>query len=160
MGSPEPPGCPATTAFWWTHGLQAAPDVSPPATSPGTTTPSLGRRIRVEHWDTAIGQGSHAAGALLGEDAPYTRLPYFFTDQYDLGIEYVGNVGPGGFDEVVVRGDEEGRVFTAFWLAGGRCWPGCTSTTGTRSTRSVPWWDGGSTREAAGREVELGDVAE
>ena len=45
------------------------------------------------------------AGALLGDDTPYTRLPYFFTDQYDLGMEYVGNVGPEGFDEVVVRGD-------------------------------------------------------
>ena len=82
--------------------------------------PVLGRRIRVEHWDTAIEQGTHVAGALLGDDAPYTRLPYFFTDQYDLGMEYVGNVGPEGFDEVVVRGDEAGRVFTAFWLGQGR----------------------------------------
>jgi hypothetical protein len=51
---------------------------------------------------------------------PYDRLPYFFTDQYDLGMEYVGNVGPDGYDDVVLRGDPDGRVFTAFWLQGGR----------------------------------------
>ena len=55
---------------------------------------------------------------MLGHDEPYTRLPYFFTDQYDLGMEYVGGVGPDGFDELVVRGDEAGRVLTAFWVRG------------------------------------------
>ena len=80
--------------------------------------PVLGHRIRVEHWDTAIEQGRHAARVMLGADEPYTRLPYFFTDQYDLGMEYVGSVGPDGFDEVIVRGDEKGRLFTAFWLRG------------------------------------------
>jgi 3-phenylpropionate/trans-cinnamate dioxygenase ferredoxin reductase subunit len=81
--------------------------------------PVLGRRLRVEHWDTAIEQGRTAAHALLGEAPTYDRLPYFFTDQYDLGMEYVGNVGPDGYDEVVLRGDTSaagGRTFTAFWL--------------------------------------------
>jgi 3-phenylpropionate/trans-cinnamate dioxygenase ferredoxin reductase component len=55
---------------------------------------------------------------MLGRDEPYTRLPYFFTDQYDLGMEYVGSVDPDGPEEVVVRGDEEARVHTAFWLRG------------------------------------------
>ena len=100
--------------------LEAAPGVFAAGDVAQHDHPVLGRRIRVEHWDTAIEQGTHVAGALLGEEAPYTRLPYFFTDQYDLGMEYVGNVGPEGFDEVVVRGDEEGRVFTAFWLGGGQ----------------------------------------
>jgi NADPH-dependent 2,4-dienoyl-CoA reductase/sulfur reductase-like enzyme len=85
--------------------------------------PVLGRRIRVEHWDTAIHQGRAAARAMLGDDAPYERLPYFFTDQYDLGMEYVGHAGPAGSgaepDEVVVRGDEAARVLTAFWLREG-----------------------------------------
>jgi 3-phenylpropionate/trans-cinnamate dioxygenase ferredoxin reductase component len=82
--------------------------------------PTLGR-IRVEHWDNAIQQGKHAARAMLGDDAAYDRQPYFFTDQYDLGMEYVGHVGPGGYDEVVVRGDLTGdRVFTALWLKDGR----------------------------------------
>lgn len=77
--------------------------------------PLLGR-IRVEHWDTAIQQGKHAARAMLGDEAPYDRQPYFFTDQYDLGMEYVGHVGRDGYDEVVLRGDRAGRVLTAFWI--------------------------------------------
>ena len=99
--------------------LEAAPGVYAAGDVAQHDHPVLGRRIRVEHWDTAIEQGTHVAGALLGEEAPYTRLPYFFTDQYDLGMEYVGNVGPEGFDEVVVRGDEKGRVFTAIWRGRG-----------------------------------------
>ena len=77
--------------------------------------PTLGR-IRVEHWDNAIQQGRHAARAVLGDDAAYERMPYFFTDQYDLGMEYVGHVGPGGYDEVVIRGDTAARVVTALWV--------------------------------------------
>jgi 3-phenylpropionate/trans-cinnamate dioxygenase ferredoxin reductase component len=82
--------------------------------------PVLGRRLRVEHWDNAIQQGRAAARVMLGGDDPYERLPYFFTDQYDLGMEYVGSVGPDGYDEVVLRGDVGTRVFSAFWLQGGR----------------------------------------
>jgi 3-phenylpropionate/trans-cinnamate dioxygenase ferredoxin reductase component len=78
--------------------------------------PELGRRLRVEHWDTAIEQGKVAARNMAGDDVVYDRMPYFFTDQYDLGMEYVGNVGPEGYDDVVLRGDLAGRVFTAFWL--------------------------------------------
>ena len=81
--------------------------------------PTLGR-IRVEHWDTAIHQGQHAARSMLGHDAPYARQPYFFTDQYDLGMEYVGHVGPAGYDEVVIRGNPAERVFTALWIKGSR----------------------------------------
>jgi len=77
--------------------------------------PLLGR-VRVEHWDTAIHQGRHAARSMLGDDEPYTRQPYFFTDQYDLGMEYVGHVGPNGYDELVIRGDFASRVTTAFWI--------------------------------------------
>jgi 3-phenylpropionate/trans-cinnamate dioxygenase ferredoxin reductase component len=82
--------------------------------------PVLGRRIRVEHWDNAIHQARAAARVMLGGDQPYDRLPYFFTDQYDLGMEYVGSVGPNGYDEVVLRGDVSTRVFTALWLKGRR----------------------------------------
>ncbi len=82
--------------------------------------PTLGR-LRVEHWDNAIEQGKHAARSLLGDEAPYDRQPYFFTDQYDLGMEYVGHVGPDGYDEVVVRGDLTGdRVFSALWVKDGQ----------------------------------------
>jgi 3-phenylpropionate/trans-cinnamate dioxygenase ferredoxin reductase subunit len=82
--------------------------------------PKLGRRLRVEHWDNAIGQGATAARNMLGAGEKYDRLPYFFTDQYDLGMEYVGHVGAGGYEELVLRGDPTGGVFTAFWVAGGR----------------------------------------
>ncbi len=80
--------------------------------------PVLGRRLRVEHWDTAIEQGKVVAHSMLGHDVSYDRMPYFYTDQYDLGMEYVGSVGPEGYDEVVLRGDTGKREFTAFWLRG------------------------------------------
>ncbi len=76
-------------------------------------------RLRVEHWDTAIHQGRHAARSMLGGQEPYTRQPYFFTDQYDLGMEYVGHPGRGGYDEIVVRGDHESRVLNAVMIADG-----------------------------------------
>jgi 3-phenylpropionate/trans-cinnamate dioxygenase ferredoxin reductase subunit len=81
--------------------------------------PVLGRRIRVEHWDTAQHQGRAAARAMLGEDEPYTRMPYFFTDQYDMGMEYVGSVGPDGHDDMVVRGDDLVAGLTVLWARDG-----------------------------------------
>ncbi|KQZ70194.1 NAD(P)/FAD-dependent oxidoreductase [Nocardioides sp. Root151] len=81
--------------------------------------PTLGRRIRVEHWDTAIHQGRHAARVLLGEDVDYDRLPYFFTDQYDLGMEYVGSVGPDGYTSVEFEGDPASGTYRAFWIRDG-----------------------------------------
>jgi 3-phenylpropionate/trans-cinnamate dioxygenase ferredoxin reductase subunit len=85
--------------------------------------PVLGRRVRVEHWDTAIQQAKVAARNLAGAEERYEKLPYFFTDQYSLGMEYVGHVGRDGYDRVVVRGesnDDDGGVFQAFWLKDGR----------------------------------------
>jgi len=99
------------------HLRTSHPDVFAAGDVANAYHPVLGRHLRVEHWDNAIEQGTVAARTLLGSDESYTRLPYFFTDQYDLGMEYVGNVGPEGYDEVVLRGDVPGRVFTAFWVA-------------------------------------------
>jgi 3-phenylpropionate/trans-cinnamate dioxygenase ferredoxin reductase subunit len=82
--------------------------------------PGLGRHIRVEHWANALHQPQTAARAMLGQDAVYDNVPYFYSDQYDLGMEYAGHVEPGGYDQVVFRGDVEGREFIAFWLSGGR----------------------------------------
>jgi 3-phenylpropionate/trans-cinnamate dioxygenase ferredoxin reductase component len=82
--------------------------------------PLLGRHIRVEHWANALHQPETAAAAMLGREAVYDRVPYFYTDQYDLGMEYAGYAGPGGYDEVVFRGDAGKREFIAFWLSGGR----------------------------------------
>jgi 3-phenylpropionate/trans-cinnamate dioxygenase ferredoxin reductase subunit len=82
--------------------------------------PRLGQHIRVEHWANALHQPQAAARAMLGQDVAYDRLPYFFTDQYDLGMEYSGYVEPGGYDDVVVRGEMDRREFIAFWLRDGR----------------------------------------
>jgi NADPH-dependent 2,4-dienoyl-CoA reductase/sulfur reductase-like enzyme len=77
--------------------------------------PVLGRRIRVEHWATALNQPAAVAAAILGtDDEGYRELPYFFSDQYDLGMEYIGTGGPDS--RVVTRGDVPGREFVAFWL--------------------------------------------
>ena len=77
--------------------------------------PVLGRRVRVEHWDNAIGQGKAAAATIVGAAEPYAKLPYFFTDQYDLGMEYFGHVGPDGYDRVQTTGDFSG-AFRAWWI--------------------------------------------
>ncbi|UUN25235.1 NAD(P)/FAD-dependent oxidoreductase [Streptomyces sp. FIT100] len=82
--------------------------------------PLLGEHIRVEHWANALHQPRTAALSMLGEDAVYDRLPYFYTDQYDLGMEYTGYAQPGGYDRVVFRGDVAGREFIAFWMSGNR----------------------------------------
>lgn len=78
--------------------------------------PLLGQRVRVEHWANALKQPKTAAAALLGQDAQYADLPYFFSDQYDLGMEYLGYAPRGAYTRVVVRGDLPGREFVAFWL--------------------------------------------
>ena len=85
--------------------------------------PVLGRRIRVEHWDTSVEQAKVAAGNILGAGEDYARLPYFFTDQYDLGMEYFGSVGPDGYDRVEIEGADTvlaGGAFRAFWYRGDR----------------------------------------
>jgi len=82
--------------------------------------PLLGTHIRVEHWANALNQPQTAARAMLGQHVAYDRVPYFYTDQYDLGMEYSGYVEPGGYDQVVFRGDAGQREFIAFWLRGGR----------------------------------------
>src|SRR5690349_18838599 len=82
--------------------------------------PLLGARIRVEHWANALDGGPVAARAMLDRDVRWDRLPYFFTDQYDLGMEYAGWVPPGATADVVIRGDLAAREFIAFWTVDGR----------------------------------------
>ncbi len=74
-------------------------------------------RLRVEHWDNAIRQGELAAKTILNHADRYDWLPYFFTDQFDLGMEYVGHAGPGA--QTVIRGTLESGEFIAFWLEDG-----------------------------------------
>jgi len=80
--------------------------------------PRFGRHIRIEHWDNAIQQGKTGAANILGANEPYARTPYFYSDQFDLGMEYRGYAPEWG--KVVVRGDIAKREFLAFWLADDR----------------------------------------
>ena len=100
--------------------VSSDPDVLVAGDLANAVHPALGRRVRVEHWDNAIEQGEVAGRNLLGAGESYARMPYFFSDQYDLGMEYVGHVSPDDDAEVVLRGDLDGRVFTALWVAGDR----------------------------------------
>ena len=80
--------------------------------------PFYGRRLRVEHWANALNQPATAAKAMLGKPASYDRLPYFFSDQYDVGMEYTGYATE--WDQVVFRGDPAEREFIAYWVHQGR----------------------------------------
>lgn len=82
--------------------------------------PGYDTRLRVEHWANALNGGPAAARAMLGKDVSYDRVPYFFSDQYDLGMEYSGWAPPGSYDQVVIRGDAAKREFIAFWVKEGR----------------------------------------
>lgn len=98
----------------------ADPDIFAAGDIASSPSAVYGRRIRVEHWATALNGGPVAAKAMLGQDVSYDDLPYFFSDQYDVGMEFTGWFAPGGYDEVVTRGDLAGQAFRAYWLAGGR----------------------------------------
>lgn len=100
------------------QGRTSDPDVFAAGDIANQELPVLGRRVRVEHWATALNQPAAVAAGMLDQDGAYDELPYFYTDQYDLGMEYIGLGGPD--DEVVVRGDLARREFIAFWLREGR----------------------------------------
>jgi 3-phenylpropionate/trans-cinnamate dioxygenase ferredoxin reductase subunit len=116
--------------------------------------PLLDRHVRVEHWANALNQPAVAATGMLGGLAEYDELPYFFTDQYDLGMEYLGHVPAGGYDRVVFRGDvSTAREFVAFWLHEGRVVAGM----------NVNVWDVGDQIKAlirAGRPVDPDRLAD
>ena len=81
--------------------------------------PLLGRRVRVEHWANALNGGPAAARSMLGQAVSYDPVPYFYSDQYDLGMECAGLPSPGTYDQVLYRGDRDTLEFIAFWLSGG-----------------------------------------
>jgi 3-phenylpropionate/trans-cinnamate dioxygenase ferredoxin reductase component len=93
-------------------GIFAAGDVA------NAWHPFYGERVRVEHWANALDQGPAAARAMLGGAQAYEKLPYFFSDQYDVGMEFSGHLTR--WDEVVFRGDPARREFIAFWLRDAR----------------------------------------
>jgi 3-phenylpropionate/trans-cinnamate dioxygenase ferredoxin reductase subunit len=96
----------------------SAPDVYAAGDVASAMHPLYGRRVRFEHWANALNQGPAAARSMLGHAEPYDRIPYFFSDQYDVGMEYTGLAR--GSDEVVLRGDPASRELIAFWIRDGR----------------------------------------
>jgi 3-phenylpropionate/trans-cinnamate dioxygenase ferredoxin reductase subunit len=111
-------------------GLRTSdPDIYAAGDVANSMNPLVGKRIRVEHWANALNGGKAVARSMLGEKVVYDRVPYFYTDQYDsspsIGMEYSGYVEPGGYDQVVFRGDptikpDVSPEFVAFWIREGR----------------------------------------
>jgi 3-phenylpropionate/trans-cinnamate dioxygenase ferredoxin reductase subunit len=108
--------------------------------------PRYGRHLRVEHWDNAIHQGQAAAANMLGANEPYARTPYFYSDQFDLGMEYRGYAPQWG--RVVIRGDVSTREFHAFWMADGR----------VIAAMNVNRWDDGDVLQALVESEERVDT--
>jgi 3-phenylpropionate/trans-cinnamate dioxygenase ferredoxin reductase subunit len=96
----------------------SAPDVYAAGDVARAMHPFYRRHVRVEHWANALNQGPVAARNMLGPEEPYDRIPYFFSDQYEVGMEYSGLAR--GSDQVVLRGDPAARELIAFWIADGR----------------------------------------
>ena len=97
----------------------SAPDVFAAGDVANAFHPLYGKHIRVEHWANALNGGPAAARSMLGQGISYDAVPYFYSDQYDLGMEAAGFTDPGSYDQVVYRGDLAGREFVAFCLSGG-----------------------------------------
>src|SRR5690242_18937383 len=81
--------------------------------------PLLGRRVRVEHWANALNGGPAAARSMLGQAVRYDQVPYFYSDQYDLGMECAVLASSGSYDEILYRGHPGTQEFVAFWLSSG-----------------------------------------
>src|SRR5262249_44837439 len=102
-------------------GLRSsAPDVFAAGDVANAFHPLYGKHVRVEHWANALNGGPAAARSMLGQGISYDAVPYFYSDQYDLGMETAGLPEPDTYDQVVYRGDLAGREFVAFWLSEGR----------------------------------------
>jgi 3-phenylpropionate/trans-cinnamate dioxygenase ferredoxin reductase subunit len=99
------------------HLRTSAPGVFAAGDVASAFHPRYRRRLRVEHWANALNQGVAVAHSMLGDDRPYSRLPYFFSDQYELGMEYIGLHAPT--DRLVLRGEPESLELHAFWLDAG-----------------------------------------
>jgi 3-phenylpropionate/trans-cinnamate dioxygenase ferredoxin reductase component len=126
-------------------GVYAAGDVA------NAFHPRYGARIRLEHWSAALNQGPAAARNMLGQQVAYDRIPYFFSDQYDLGMEYRG--WAPAYERVVFRGDVAKREFIAFWINEGR----------VVAAMNVNIWDAGDAIEAllnSGSSLDLDQLAD
>jgi 3-phenylpropionate/trans-cinnamate dioxygenase ferredoxin reductase subunit len=95
------------------------PDIFAAGDVANSFNPLFGRRVRVEHWANALNGGPAAARSMLGQPVSYDRVPYYYSDQYELGMECAGLPTPGTYDQVLYRGDPAALEFVAFWLANG-----------------------------------------
>jgi 3-phenylpropionate/trans-cinnamate dioxygenase ferredoxin reductase subunit len=138
-------------------GIFAAGDVA------GAWHPFYDRRLRTEHWANAKFQGTAAGPLMLGANSPYDRIPFFYSDQYDLGMEYTGRAERG--DRLVVRGSLADREFVAFWTRDGRVVAGMNANIWDvakpieRLIRSRAVVDGGALADPSVRIEEVGAVA-
>ena len=96
------------------------PDIFAAGDVANSYLPLLGRHLRMDHWSNALHGGKAAAKSMLGQQVEYNRVPYFYSDQYDLGMECAGLPLPGRYNQVVYRGDRDALEFIAFWLKEGR----------------------------------------
>ena len=138
----------------------SAPDVFAAGDVAATWNPMYNQRIRMEHWANALNQGQTAARNMLGQDTAYAKLPYFYSDQYDFGMEYNGYAA--GWDRVVLRGDPAGREFLAFWLKDGRALAGMNANVWDQGDGIKALVRGGATVDAdrlADPSVPLADLA-
>ncbi len=102
-------------------GLRTSdPDIFAAGDVASSFHPLLGRHLRLDHWSNALNGAKAAATSMLGHEVTYDRVPYFFSDQYDLGLECSGLPLPDGYDQVVYRGDPDKMEFIACWLKQGR----------------------------------------
>jgi len=92
------------------EGVWAAGDVA------SWRSPTLATNVRVEHWANALDGGLAAGRSMAGQDVTYDPIPFFFSDQYDIGLEYAGYVPRGTDPEVVLRGDPSANEYMAFWV--------------------------------------------
>jgi 3-phenylpropionate/trans-cinnamate dioxygenase ferredoxin reductase subunit len=102
------------------HLVTTDPDIFAAGDAANVYYPHLDAHLRLEHWSAALNQGPVAAANMLGRAASYDRVPYFFSDQYDMGMEYSGYVEKGRDAEVVFRGDVAIGEFIAFWMGEGK----------------------------------------
>ncbi len=133
------------------HLQTSAPEIFAAGDVANAYHPRYRSRIRLEHWSAALNQGPAAARAMLGQDVVYDRTPYFFSDQYELGMEYRGWAPT--FDEVVFRGDPASGAFLCFWLRSGK----------VAAAMNANVWDAGDDIEAllqADRPVDASRLAD
>jgi 3-phenylpropionate/trans-cinnamate dioxygenase ferredoxin reductase subunit len=135
------------------HLASSSPDIFGAGDIANAYHPVIKQRMRNEHWANAIGTGKVAARSMLGKDAVFDEIPYFYTDQFDLGMEYSGYPPLAVGATVVIRGDKAAREFIAFWIAGGAVVAGM----------NVNVWDVNETVQKlirSGTVVDLGKLAD